>query len=54
MSVTTNAFLNGTDAQVGCRPGFQTCKSRDFPRPADLEIGETAGLETCATEVTAK
>jgi hypothetical protein len=28
-------------------------KSADFPqlpRPADLEVGDTAGLETCATQ----
>jgi hypothetical protein len=35
-----------------CRvAGFQTRKPHDIARPADLEIGDTAGLETCATLV---
>jgi len=29
--------------------GFQTRRWHDITRPADLEIGDTAGLETCAT-----
>ncbi len=35
------------DFQVCCIAGFQTC-STDLC-PADLEVGDTAGLETCAT-----
>ena len=35
------------DFQVCCIAGFQTRYA--FARPADLEIGDTAGLETCAT-----
>ena len=37
------------DFQVCCIAGFQTCKLCDFQRLADLEVGDTAGLETCAT-----
>jgi len=33
-----------------CRiAGVQTRKPRDVRQPADLEVGDTAGLETCAT-----
>jgi len=33
-----------------CRiAGFQTRLARDFSSPADLEIVDTAGFETCAT-----
>jgi hypothetical protein len=32
-----------------CIAGFQTCPAHDDVRLADLEIGDTAGLETCAT-----
>jgi AdoMet-dependent heme synthase len=33
-----------------CRiAGFQTRSSHDLQRAADLEVGDTAGLETCAT-----
>ena len=41
--------------QACCVAGFQTRGSReagrahDFGRTADLEIGDTAGLETCGT-----
>jgi hypothetical protein len=28
---------------------FQTCRSHDVVAFADLEIGDTAGLETCGT-----
>jgi len=38
------------DFQVCCVAGFQTRKLPDCERPADLEVGDTAGLETCATE----
>jgi hypothetical protein len=37
------------DFQVCCIAGFQTCKPCDSQRLADLEVGDTAGLETCAT-----
>ena len=37
------------DFQVCWVAGFQTRAAREFARPADLEIGDTAGLETCAT-----
>ncbi len=43
------------DFQACCIAGFKTCEpSANRPRqilrrPADLEIGDTAGLETCAT-----
>jgi hypothetical protein len=43
------------DFQVCCIAGFQTCgpsgvrTRQPVSRPADLEIGDTAGLETCAT-----
>ncbi len=33
-------------------PNLQDLKARStwtFPTPADLEVGDTAGLETCAT-----
>jgi len=45
----------GADFQVCCIAGFQTRvpsaspMGSIFSRPADLEIGDTAGLETCAT-----
>jgi hypothetical protein len=37
------------DFQVCCVVGFQTRVPFDLARGADLEIGDTAGLETCAT-----
>ena len=37
------------DFQVCCLAGFQTGPGQDVQRAADLEIGDTAGLETCAT-----
>jgi hypothetical protein len=37
------------DFHVCCVAGFQTGKLRDSQRLADLEVGDTAGLETCAT-----
>jgi DNA polymerase-4 len=37
------------DFQVCCIAGFQTRKLCDSQRLADLEVGDTAGLETCAT-----
>jgi hypothetical protein len=43
------------DLRVCCIAGFQTGAVQERPgrsnlrRPADLEIGDTAGLETCAT-----
>ncbi|PYJ86535.1 MAG: hypothetical protein DME22_04955 [Verrucomicrobia bacterium] len=40
---------SSADFQVCCIAGFQTRAPLEFARPADLEIGDTAGLETCAT-----
>src|SRR5436309_6880874 len=40
---------SSADFQVCCIVGFQTRRPRAAARPADLEIGDTAGLETCAT-----
>ena len=37
------------DFQVCCIPGFQTRNAASLRRAADLEIGDTAGWETCAT-----
>ena len=37
------------DFQVCCIAGFQTRSPHEVARPADLEIGDTTGLETCAT-----
>ncbi len=37
------------DFPVCCIAGFPTRRTRGRSRPADLEIGDTAGLETCAT-----
>ena len=39
--------LSSADFQVCCVAGFQTRQAQQ--RPADWEIGDTAGLETCAT-----
>ena len=36
-------------SQVCCIAGFQTRRPRDIVRPADLEVGDAAGLETCVT-----
>ncbi len=42
--------MNGSaDFQVCCIAGFQTCRSHKVARSANLEIGDTAGLETRAT-----
>ena len=38
------------DGQVCCVADFQIRGSTAMPRPADLEVGDTAGLETCATQ----
>lgn len=38
-----------TDFPVCCIAGFQTRRTRGRSKSADLEIGDTAGLETCAT-----
>ena len=40
---------SSADFQVCCVAGFQTRKPYGVVRPADFEIGDTAGLETCAT-----
>jgi len=40
---------SSADFQVCCIAGFQTRKRCDSQRLADLEVGDTAGLETCAT-----
>jgi hypothetical protein len=36
-------------SQSAVSQGFQACEPHDCSSPADLEIGDTAGLETCAT-----
>jgi hypothetical protein len=38
------------DFQVCCGAGFQTRRLHDCGRSADWEVGDTAGLETCATK----
>jgi hypothetical protein len=38
------------DFPVCCIAGFQTCRPFESRDPADLEVGDTAGLETCATD----
>jgi hypothetical protein len=43
------ALHRSADFQVCCIAGFQTCEWLAVVRLADLEIGDTAGLETCAT-----
>ena len=40
-------------AALRCIAGFQTRRLHDIERHADLEIGDTAGLETCATKAAA-
>jgi hypothetical protein len=37
------------DGQVCCIAGFSTRQPHHFRSSADLEIGDPAGLETCAT-----
>ena len=39
----------GADFQICSVAGFLTRDAHDFGRLADLEIGDSAGLETCAT-----
>jgi len=41
---------SSADFQVCCVAGFQTRRLHDSRRSADLEVGDTAGLETCATK----
>jgi hypothetical protein len=41
---------SSADFQVCCVAGFQTRRLRECGRSADLEVGDTAGLETCATK----
>jgi ATP-dependent helicase/nuclease subunit B len=43
------ASERSADFQVCWVAGAQTRGASDLARPADLEIGDTAGLETCAT-----
>ncbi|SRR6266480_829703 len=43
-----NSFGCGL-AALRCIAGFQTRQPHAVARTADLEIGDTAGLETCAT-----
>ena len=43
------ASRRSADFQVCRIAGFQTCGVWAFQPPADLEVGDTAGLETCAT-----
>jgi hypothetical protein len=40
---------SSADFQVCCVADFQIRSRSVFPRAADLEVGDTAGLETCAT-----
>jgi hypothetical protein len=42
---------SSADFQVCCVAVFQTRRLPDCGRSADLEVGDTAGLETCATKV---
>jgi hypothetical protein len=41
---------SSADFQVCCVAGFQTRRLHDCGRSADLEVGDTAGLETRATK----
>jgi len=41
---------SSADFQVCRVAGFQTRRLHDSGRSADLEVGDTAGLETCATK----
>jgi len=41
--------LRSADFQVCWIAGFQTRTPLAVERPGDLEIGDSAGLETCAT-----
>jgi len=40
---------SSADFQVCWVAGFQTRRAHSVAPPADWEIGDTAGLETCAT-----
>jgi hypothetical protein len=40
---------SSADFQVCCVADFQIRRPSKLHRPADLEVGDTAGLETCAT-----
>src|SRR2546426_609557 len=40
---------SSADFQVCCVADFQIRRPAEFHRAADLEVGDTAGLETCAT-----
>jgi hypothetical protein len=42
-------MLCSADFQVCCIAGFQTRAAFALDDHADLEIGDTTGLETCAT-----
>src|ERR1051326_7325995 len=44
-------FKCSPDFRVCGVAGFQTRGSLEHRRPADLEIDDTAGLETCATSL---
>jgi hypothetical protein len=46
-----NHRWSSADFQVCRVAGFQDRAHNDVVRPADLEIGDTAGWETCATKV---
>jgi hypothetical protein len=41
--------LSSADFQVCCFADFQIRRPSELHRAADLEVGDTAGLETCAT-----
>ena len=48
-SLAPRHHRRSADFQVCCIAGFQTRKRCDSKHLADLEVGDTAGLETCAT-----
>jgi hypothetical protein len=45
------ASRRSADFQICCVAGFPARKPFAFANFADLEVGDTAGLETCATRV---
>jgi hypothetical protein len=47
--MSASEMNRSADFQVCCIAGFQTRKPNARRPAADLEIGDTAGLETCAT-----
>ena len=49
VAINRDRVVRGADFQVCCVASFQTRRPFDFTHAADLESGDTAGLETCAT-----